>query len=282
MINIYKADNLPKDIKVDLHMHTSASDGTWTPSELIKKIIEAEIGLFAVTDHDTVRNVKETEVLAKENGIAFVPGIEINTQHKGKNIHILGHGIDIENKNLLNLVSKNTDYMNEKDDQSIKALSKIYNEINFDEYKAYKNDSSRGGWKALNYALDKGICENYIQFFVILENLDEKIFRFMDFVSPKEAINAILDAGGVPVLAHPGVGFYGGDYKSIIEDMINEGIKGIECFHPDNSKEVTEYSLQICENRGLFSTAGSDCHGVFLKHRSVGVPDVRLSKLKLI
>jgi predicted metal-dependent phosphoesterase TrpH len=280
-MNKYKTSGLSENTKVDLHMHTTASDGTWTPAELIEVIKEKEIGLFAVTDHDSVKNVKETAELAQKFGITFIPGIELNSVHKGLNIHILGHGIDIENKKLENVVIKNTDFINKKDDESIKELEKNYNNVSFVEYKEYENNPAKGGWKALNYIKDKGLCNTHKQFFELFESKGEKLFRFMEFVSPREAIEAIIDAGGIPVLAHPGAGFYGEDYIAIVNDIFSYGIKGIECYHPDNNEEVTNYCTKFCYNNDLKITAGSDCHGTFLQHRMIGKPELSLGQLKL-
>lgn len=267
------------DIKVDLHIHTTASDGTWTPSELVDNILKAEIKAFAVTDHDCTSNINETAELARSKGLAFVPGVEINTKYKGRNYHILGLGIDPVNTELQVLLNKNRKMMYDLDYKSMEFLEKAHPEISVAEFQKYVHPSERGGWKALSYTIDKGLCASYKEFLKLFE--DYNSFGELDFPSPKEAIAAIITAGGVPILAHPGAEFYDSDYKSIVSSMIEEGIKGIECYHPNNSQEITEYCLDVCKSQGLLVTGGSDCHGTFNSKRYLGYPDVNLSQLKL-
>lgn len=102
-----------------------------------------------------------------------------------------------------------------------------------------------------------------------------------NFVSPKEAIDAILSASGVPILAHPGCPIYGPDYKTYINQMIAYGVQGIECYHPENSKEVTEYCLEKCRELDLYITGGSDYHGNCHPDRKLNMMGLSLSDLNL-
>lgn len=275
-------DKLPPHTKVDLHIHTAASDGTWNPSKLLENIKKAGIEIFAVTDHDTTLNVKEAAVLARENQLLFVPGVEINAVDNKSNYHILGLGIDTEAKALQELLRKTRECIEETDNESIRYLEKRFRNISFSEFSNYCNDPERGGWSALNYLIDKGLCKTWKDFFVLF-NEGYKPFDNRAFALPEEAIAAILEAGGMPVLAHPGASIYNNkDYKAMISNIINQGIRGIECYHPDNSREVTEYCITICNEYNLLITGGSDCHGEFVSERSLGHPDVRLNQLKLV
>ena len=90
-------------MRADLHIHTTASDGTWDPGQVVKAVCAAGIEFFAITDHDSVANVADTKKLAEKAGLRFLPGVELNSTKDGHNYHILGYGIDIENKKLLEL-----------------------------------------------------------------------------------------------------------------------------------------------------------------------------------
>lgn len=264
--------------KVDMHIHTSASDGTWTPEKLIEKIIEKDIKVFSVTDHDSVENVKRASELANLNGnLIFIPGVEINTLIKDKNYHILGYGIDPLNDKLSTFINANRNLLADSDNENIKFLETKYPNVSFLDYMNYKNNSERGGWKSLNYLADKGLCTNFREFF---ELFDEG-FGSTVFPPPYEAVEAIIQAGGIPVLAHPGAAFYDKDYKSILNEFLEQGIKGIECYHPENSIEITNYCLEFCKKNQLLITGGSDCHGDFIKTRKIGTPDIRLEQLNL-
>ena len=266
--------------RVDLHIHTSASDGTWSPRELIEKIKEVGISLFAVTDHDTVANVAEASRLAKEEGLYFLPGVEITAVHQGIQYHILGLDINPSFTPLLDAIAHNKELMDARDDAIITELARQNTDIRVEDYASYANDPRRGGWKALNYLVDKGLCTSFRDFPYLPQKPNEN-FDLKNFISAADVVRLIYAAGGKPVLAHPGASFYTRDYRKLLKDMAAYGIAGVECFHPDNNEEITAYSLEFCRENGLLITGGSDCHGSFHPGRRLGYPDVRFSQLRL-
>jgi len=262
-----------KQYKVDLHIHTSASDGTWTAAEVVEKIIESDIKIFAITDHNSVENVEKVKLMADKAGLTFIPGVEIDTTYDGGNYHILGYGVDIYNEELLKLISANAEIMEKKDEESIEFLEKKGLNVSLSDYKNYENDNTRGGWKALNYLIDKKICKNTKEFFPLFEGWGNP-FDKTEFPGPKEVIEVIKKAGGIAVLAHPGAPFYRLDYDILVPAMVKEGIMGIECYHPENNAEVTQFCLDFCKKNNLYITGGSDCHGTFFAHRCLVKPAV--------
>lgn len=268
------------DAKADLHVHTAASDGTWRPATLIRKMLGAGIVLFALTDHDTTENIAETAALAQAHRLRFIAGTEINTTYNGRNYHILGLGIEPGNRPLEALLKRNRELMAEKDDASIQYLEGRLPEVSCADFASYRNDPERGGWKALNYLIDKKLCRNLQDFFALFSEWGNSFDKLI-FAAPDEAVRTIRAAGGVPILAHPGAAFYDRDYQAVISFMIAAGIGGIECYHPENNPEITRYCLAVCEAHHLSVTGGSDCHGDFLPGRCLGRPDIRLSQLKI-
>ncbi|HHV58703.1 MAG TPA: PHP domain-containing protein [Clostridiaceae bacterium] len=269
-----------RNTKVDLHLHTTASDGTWQPEELIEELIKSDIKIFSVTDHDSTDSVTRTGILALEHNLKFIPGVEITTSWGEITPHILGYGIDAENPHLSSLLENNRCLLEKKDTDSIKYLESRGYDVSMEEYEKFVDNPALGGWKAVNYAKYKKLCSNHLEFFKLFEGY-EGFFKKINYCPAEEAIKAIKDAGGIPVLAHPGADFYGEDYQKVIHDMIDNGIMGLECYHPDNSREVTEYSLKICKKKGLLITTGSDCHGGFVSSRKLGNPPVTLDMLNL-
>jgi predicted metal-dependent phosphoesterase TrpH len=267
-------------MKADLHLHTCASDGTWKPEELIKNIISAGIGLFAVTDHDSVENIPAASELATRNRLHYIRGVEISTTENGRIFHILGYNIDPENSALNEILILNRNNLENRNKKSIEKLREMGHPVLLDEYLSYENNPERGGWKALNYAIDKGVCHTYREFFGLFG--DRKIGMNIDgCATPDAAIAAIKAAGGIPVLAHPGSSIYGDNPPETISMAVEMGIKGVECFHPENNPETTEYSVEFCKRKGLYITGGSDCHGAFVKERWLGKPDIELTQLSL-
>lgn len=279
-LQTFTSENSP-ELKADLHLHTSASDGTWEPISLVENILKVGISLFTVSDHDSTENVAEVARLAREHQLGFVPGVEINTHHNGHGYHILGLGIDPENQDLQRALKQNRDFLEAKDEQSIHYLSRIYPQVSVKEYHNFVHPREKGGWKALNYLIAKNLCHNDKDFFPLFEGPDNPFAGPSAFVSPPEAIRVINEAGGKAILAHPGSAFYGPDYHSVVSSLLDAGVDGLECFHPDNSAEITRYCLEVCHKRGLLATGGSDCHGDFVERRHLGYPDVRLSQLNI-
>ena len=109
-------------MRADLHIHTTASDGTWDPAQVVEAVCAAGIGVFAVSDHDSVANVEETKLLAAQAGLCFLPGVELNSTKDGHNYHILGYGIDSHNTALLELCRHNQRLLEQKDVDSVRNL----------------------------------------------------------------------------------------------------------------------------------------------------------------
>jgi predicted metal-dependent phosphoesterase TrpH len=269
-----------ENIKVDLHIHTAASDGTWTPKELINIIKEKDIGIFAVTDHDTFENIKEIKKLVENIDAKFIPGIEISSTYDKKNYHILGYGFDELNDSLELIINMNRNIFKTIDDEGIVFLSKRFDNISISEYHEFVHDTKIGGWKAFSYIFSKGICSNLREYFKLFDGTElEDPFSKVKLSNPAHVIEAIKNSNGIPVLAHPGVAFYDSDVEGVLKYFLEMGIMGVECYHPDNNEEVTNYCLSFCKENGLIITGGSDCHGTFIDKRKIGFPDIRLTQL---
>lgn len=267
-------------MKVDLHIHTTASDGSWSPRELVAEVIAAGIGLFAVTDHDSIDNLSETRILAEQADLLFVSGVEICSTLRGQQFHLLGYGFDPLSPVLISLLKKNTELMEQADEESIRKLIAQGLPIDYDEYQAYQHNPKRGGWKSLSYLTDKGLCTDVKGFFANLFSAERGIV-FPDFPPPREIIETIHQAGGKAVLAHPGSAFHGAQLEETLDYFADEAIDGVECFHPCHDKATSAQALDWCRRHGLLVTGGSDCHGSFVPERRLGLPEISLEWLHL-
>ncbi len=283
-ITIFQSEEnvvMDKTMPVDLHIHSTASDGTWPPHTLVENVLNAGIQLFAVTDHDSTENISIIKELALKKGMALIPGVEVSAMLNKKTYHILGLGIDPSHAGLELLLTQNRRLMEEKDDEGIRYLASVYPHlVSFQEYLSYMNNPERGGWKSLNYIIDKGLCRNYKEFFHLYSDWQDS-FNQVDFPPPERVIATIKEAGGLPVLAHPGSRMYDQDLSALLSGVLEAGIMGLECFHPENSEETTERCLRFCKEHGLRITGGSDCHGDFVGTRKLGLPSITLSMLDL-
>ncbi len=267
-------------MRVDMHIHTQASDGSWSPQEVIENILEQDIRLFAVTDHDTVAGLSEFLSMKPVNGLAFLPGVEICSTYGGQSYHILGYGINPASEGLLKILRHNTKLLEDKDDECIQKLIAEGMTLDFNEYCQYEHDRKQGGWKALNFLIDKGMCTGVGDFFARLFT-KEKGISFPEFPKPAEVINAILSSGGIPILAHPGSDFHGMVLEETLDFFAHQDIQGIECFHPSHDDVTTKRAIAWCKEKGMLITGGSDCHGSFVPGRALGNPVIMLEHLHL-
>ncbi|MGC9081822.1 MAG: PHP domain-containing protein [Anaerolineae bacterium] len=268
-------------MRADLHVHTTASDGTWTPEEVIEHVRAAGIGLFAVADHDTLEGALAVADLVRRTpgAPAFLPGVEITTALNGTPVHILGYGPRPDDPSLRDLLRANRARLEWINEETLRRMARAGYPVDLEAYAAYENDPRRGGWRGLNFLIDTGLCRDVRDFF-------ERIFvdpvRPPDpgFPHPTEAIARIREAGGVPVLAHPGGSFRGRPIEEALAPFLDFGIVGVECYSPYHSPETTARCRAFCLRHGLLVTGGSDCHGEFTD-RPLGVPEVTVDNLQL-
>lgn len=264
-----------KDVKmqrVDLHMHTTASDGTMTPRELIERIKAEEICLFSVTDHDSIDNIKETIEVSQEAHVDFVPGVEISVTHQGTEIHLLTYGIDIEAPRLLERVNINKQIRERHNRAMIEYASQFHESVSLDGYENFQRNPSDGGWKAVNYLTAVGAIEDIGDFFQMVGNLELKlVFDPLETVLPE-----LVSMGYVVVLAHPPAYDSGRRLQiEYLDKLVALGLSGIECYSPYyKNPEDYKYYVDYCEKHGLIVTSGSDYHGDFIRSRHLGTPAV--------
>lgn len=264
-------------VRVDLHLHTTASDGRWSPEQLIDRVKQKGIGLFAVTDHDSLASLAESAKRVRGTGLQFLPGVEVSSQLQGQVYHLLGYGFDPDHPGLVEFVAENNALLNSTNDEIMRRLAASGLPISLDEYDAYSWDRHRGGWKSLNYLLDHGVCQDVPGYNRLL---GETTHPEPDYPSPDQVSAVVQQAGGKVILAHPGVYFRNHLDVQLLDQLVEMGIQGLECYTVHHDKASTECFLDYCRDRDLLITGGSDCHGG-LVGRSLGEPPVFISELKL-
>ena len=135
------------DERADLHLHTTASDGRWSPEQLIDEVRQAGIGLFAVTDHDSLGSLAEISELVRGSGLCFLPGVELSARLDGQVYHLLAYGFDTNDSDLVALVAENNARLALAGDVIVHLLADDGYPVSVDEYAAYSWDRRRGGWK---------------------------------------------------------------------------------------------------------------------------------------
>ena len=265
------------DLRTDLHLHTTASDGRWTPEQLIDEVQRAGIGFFAVTDHDSLGSLAETAKLVRGSGLRFLPGVELSSRLNGQSYHLLAYGFEPENTDLINLASANNARLTGSSDEAIRLLANMGHRVSLDDYAHYSWDRRRGGWKGLNYLIDQGICTDVHDYFRIFDEIGHPQ---AEFPLVDEVVECVRQASGVAVLAHPGASFYHGVDVERLDLLVEMGVDGLECFSFHHDQATTWGYLEYCRKRNLLVTGGSDCHGGFAG-RAIGEPPIFAGDLRL-
>lgn len=257
--------------KVDYHIHTTFSDGESTPTEIIRAAKELGYDEIAITDHDNVGGLEEARIAGEAVGLRVIPGIELATvTEKGIGLHILGYRIDTKSEELKEFLSWLIQAREDRNERLLAVLRNMGYDIAMDEVELGQN-SFLGKPNIARTLVKKGYIADERETFSerILGSPACRAVKKDKPLAP-EAIRVIRGAGGTPVLAHPiqtrNIGDAGSEefYKNIeeiIADLKKQGLKGLECYHPDQNEEQSLRFVDMAEKYHLHITRGTDFHG---------------------
>ncbi|GAB6100766.1 PHP domain-containing protein [Halanaerocella petrolearia] len=242
---------------IDLHLHTTASDGSFTPTELVNKAKEHSLSAIAITDHDTVDGLEEGKKAAQEVGIEFVPGIELNTDYKDAEIHILGYYIDLKRQKLRDKLTSLKQARFNRIRKMVSKLNELGIEIEFTEVQELAEGAALGRVHLAKIMLNKGYVDEWEEAFDQYIGRSGPAYVKREKLTPFEAIELVKAAGGVPIIAHPGLV----SDQGLLPELIDAGAQGLEAYHTDHNQEETEHYIELAQEHDLLVTGGSDCHG---------------------
>lgn len=262
--------------KIDLHMHTTVSDGTDTPEQIISRVREAGIGIFSVTDHDAVKAGRIIPPLLSEGDPAFLTGAEFSCRDRQGKYHILGYGYDPDAESMRELVETGHRYRIGKVQARLDFLKEKFG-FSFpeEELKKLFSMDNPGKPHIANMMVRFGFAESKEQAFKEFLN---RIHFNNEYLRPETAIQSILESGGIPVLAHPSYGdgdqlILGEEMKGRLERLTGFGLQGVEAFYSGFTPRMTREMLSFADSFGLYVTAGSDYHG---KNKMISLGDTGL------
>ncbi len=245
-------------------MHTTVSDGSDTPEQIVARVKEAGISVFSVTDHDAVKAGRIIPPLLSEGDPAFVTGAEFSCRDKFGKYHILGYGYDPDSNTMRELVETGHRYRVNKVRARLDYLKETFG-FAFPEEEIRKLFSldNPGKPHIANMMVRFGFAEDKEQ--AIKKYINGIHFR-NEYVRPQEAIRSILESGGIPVLAHPSYGdgdqlILGDEMKDRLVRLTALGLQGVEAFYSGFTPRMTKEMLSFADSFGLYVTAGSDYHG---------------------
>ena len=241
--------------KVDLHMHSSESDGLLKPEELIKVGLQYSLRAISITDHDTISGIKPAIIMAEKKSLELVPGFEISMDDNNREIHLLGYYPYYIN-DLAIILEKYRLARFERMEQMTNRLKRLNIKISFSEVLDAARGAAPGRLHLARLLVKKKYAESINKAFTLYLNKGTDIFVPRKLMTLKKTMSVMHDVKAIPVLAHPG--FYSMD---IIEKLLLNGLKGIEVFHPEHSPEDKRILRKYAQDKGLLITGGTDFHG---------------------
>lgn len=261
----------------DLHLHTYFSDGTSSPNEVIQEAKRAQLACISITDHDVIDGVALAQEAGRLEGIEVIAGIELSSMHGGKDVHILGYGIDIERGPLVERLNVFLDGRVARMKQMLIQLHQIgMKDLDYDEIALMTKSRAVGRAHLALHLMQK----NYVSSFK--EAFDKYLAEGRPGYAPKseqtpaQAIDLIQQSGGVAVLAHPMLT----QKDEIIPHLVAAGLGGIEVYYPNCSDTIIHFYEKIGRKHGLILTGGSDAHGKVKPYTYVGKAVVAMSHVE--
>ncbi|MDP1853455.1 MAG: PHP domain-containing protein [Candidatus Omnitrophota bacterium] len=250
----------------DLHTHTTFSDGTSTPYELIKLAKDNGLSAVAICDHDTIDGIFPAKEAAGETGIEIIPALELSAEHNNAEVHILGFLIDYEDANLLSRLKKMRQDRVSRMHEMVEKLKSQGISINVDKVFRLAGAATVGRMHLARILHVEGFVSTLQGAFnkYIGEHRPAYVSRFK--LTPKEAIELVLSAKGIPVLAHP----YILNNDKVIEEFSGYGLRGIEAYYPEHLPSVTKHYEEVADRLNLIKTGGSDFHGAIKPQNPLG------------
>jgi predicted metal-dependent phosphoesterase TrpH len=263
---------------VDLHCHSTASDGTLPPREVLRLAKQNNLTALALTDHDTVAGCEEAADEAKTLGIDFLCGIEISAEfpHPGT-MHILGYGVDPNNPALKNLTETLLAGRDNRNPRIVAKLNEMGVAVTMKEWEDEAKGNVLGRPQLAAILMRKGYVSSIKQAFDKYIGQGAPAYFDKERLTPKQALERIGAAGGIAVLAHPIQLRTGNDaqLETIVKSLVDDGLAGLEIIHSDHDAAWVEKVTRLADKYGLVKTGGSDFHGSNKKDINLGVANGR-------
>ncbi|GAA4158350.1 PHP domain-containing protein [Gryllotalpicola daejeonensis] len=253
---------MPHRVPIDLHTHSSVSDGTETPAELVRSAAAAGLGTVALTDHDSTAGWADASAEASAQGIDFVPGMELSTRYGWKSVHMLAYFFDPTNEALVAECERIRSARRTRAEAMVARIAEDY-DLTWDDVLAHTAPGASVGRPHIADALvTRGHVLDRNEAFETLLHPRGGYFEPLYAPTPLEGVRLIRDAGGAPVLAHPAT--HGRDNVldlQYLTSLVDAGLAGLEVEHRENTRDGKAYLLAFAREHDLVVTGSSDYHG---------------------
>lgn len=281
---------------IDLHTHSTRSDGTLTPAELIRYAAQKGLAAIALTDHDTIDGIEEAvqaaRSLSSQDPDALVPevipGVELSTEYRGKDIHIVGLFIDWQNREFADRLRGFADARIYRNRKMCSLLTENGCPVSYEDLEAAFPDTVITRAHFAQYLLDRGMISSIDEAFRKLIGDDCPCFVPREKITPHDAVRFLLRFGGVPILAHPlQYKMSETELDALVASLAGLGLDGIEVYYSTHRQADTANLSRIAEKYGLLLSGGSDFHGTRKQNLDLGtgyghlyVPDTILPPIR--
>jgi 3',5'-nucleoside bisphosphate phosphatase len=246
----------------DLHTHSSFSDGTNSITENVKLAVDRELDGIGITDHDTLEGYAEAWAAADGTGLEIVPGIEFSAEHAGASLHVLAYWVDPDHLGLREELTRLIDTRLRRGEMMVENLRALGYDVSFERVREIAGDTVIARPHVAQAMVEAGIVSTEKEAFERFISDGGVAYVPKHALDPLDALVLIRDAGGVCVLAHPGM--WRGEEavpEELIERMAGAGMAGLEVDHPDHDPEQRAHYRRLAERLALLPTGASDCHG---------------------
>lgn len=263
---------------IDLHIHSTASDGTLSPAEIVALALRIGLGAISITDHDSIAGAREVLLGGIPDTLGFLTGVEISAEPPpfypgGGSIHVLGYGLRLDDPELNRALEKLQDSRRQRNPEIVARLNKLGFPIRVEEIEKEAVDGQPGRPHIAKLLVKKGY----------VKSIDEAFDRYLGKGKPAyvdkvriesiHAIELINAAGGIPVLAHPCLLELEGvdQLDDLLQEMMSMGLKGLEVYYPQHSREQTHQYVDLARRHDLLMTGGTDFHGDIQPEIQMGI-----------
>ncbi len=264
---------------IDLHMHTTLSDGLATPSQVLSKVRRADITAFSITDHDTLAGYRAVKELLEPGDPELISGLELSVQYGEHDLHMLAYLFDPENETLNEALNLFQARRNNRGRVIVRKLNEMGYDFPYEAVEETAGEAAVGRPHIAQTMAELNLVKSYQQAFDDLIGNGKPAYVPKKNFTPKEAIKTIHAAGGVAVLAHPQID----ETYYHIEMLMGLGLDGIEIYHPSHQQRHTDQFRHLAKRHRLAVSGGSDFHGRESRHGAIGsqrVPEECLEQLR--
>jgi len=252
---------------IDLHVHSNHSDGTCSPEELVSLAQASGVSVFALTDHDTVSGVRKAKEAAAQSAfsgseVTVISGVEISAAYKKKDIHILGLFVDETNPVLLGALEEAVAARDLRNEHMAERFRSLGIPLTLEDLRLMNPDTVITRAHFANYLIKHGHVKTSQEAFSRYLGYDAPCFVPREYMQPERAVSLILQAGGLPVLAHPLLyKLPPAELESLLKRLSEAGLKGLEVYYSSNTGFDEQVCFGLANRYGLLMTGGTDFHG---------------------